>query len=146
MEKEQTFKWVSAGERVPEHSKYVYAKDERGCPLVAFYTPGGKEHEFDCDDDEIPDFITNDIEAGRFLLNEGWYEEVENTGYYDQIIYQRKVTEWLEIKDIVQEEIYCHAGRDGDCVYPDCPQIKDNEPLTTGRHCPLDVGNPERYE
>lgn len=34
---------------------------------------------------------------------------------------------------------YCHAGRDGDCIWKECPQIKDNEPETTGRHCPRDV-------
>lgn len=33
----------------------------------------------------------------------------------------------------------CHANRDGDCVHVNCPQLRDNEPHATGRHCPLDV-------
>lgn len=91
-------KWVSVEERVPKPRKYVHARNEKGSPLVAFYTPGGMEYEFDVDDDDgdLPDFIENDTEAGRFLLKEGWYEECENTGYYERIIYQRNVTEWLE--------------------------------------------------
>lgn len=31
----------------------------------------------------------------------------------------------------------CHAGMDGDCFWKECPQNRDNEPATTGRHCPL---------
>lgn len=37
----------------------------------------------------------------------------------------------------------CHAGRDGDCIWKDCPQLRDNEPTATGRHCPLDVWRDE---
>lgn len=36
---------------------------------------------------------------------------------------------------------YCHGGRDGECNWKRCPQIRDNEPETTGRHCPLDNGD-----
>lgn len=32
----------------------------------------------------------------------------------------------------------CHAGKDGDCTDPRCPQLRDGEPGATGRHCPLD--------
>lgn len=32
----------------------------------------------------------------------------------------------------------CHGGSDGDCYWSGCPQLRDNEPETTGRHCPLD--------
>ena len=32
----------------------------------------------------------------------------------------------------------CQSGRDGDCNWAACPQLRDNEPATTGRHCPLD--------
>lgn len=31
----------------------------------------------------------------------------------------------------------CHAGLDGDCSWEDCPQLRDGEPLTSGRDCPL---------
>jgi hypothetical protein len=32
----------------------------------------------------------------------------------------------------------CAAGRDGECGHALCPQLRDNEPRATGRHCPLD--------
>lgn len=32
----------------------------------------------------------------------------------------------------------CHSGRDGDCAWSECPQIRDGEPHKSGRHCPLD--------
>lgn len=34
----------------------------------------------------------------------------------------------------------CHAGQDGECEWHECPQLRDKEPATTGRHCPLDSG------
>jgi len=37
----------------------------------------------------------------------------------------------------------CHADRDGDCSWFGCPQLRDGEPAATGRHCPLDVRDPE---
>ncbi len=42
---------------------------------------------------------------------------------------------------------HCHAARDGECFWAECPQIRDGEPRATGRHCPLDVGCSRcRYE
>lgn len=35
----------------------------------------------------------------------------------------------------------CHAARDGECHWAVCPQLRDGEPVATGRHCPLDVGH-----
>ncbi|HDL7013678.1 TPA: hypothetical protein PXM26_002012 [Yersinia enterocolitica] len=32
----------------------------------------------------------------------------------------------------------CAAARDGECHHKDCPQLRDNEPVATGRHCPID--------
>jgi hypothetical protein len=32
----------------------------------------------------------------------------------------------------------CASGRDGECGHAQCPQLRDNEPAATGRHCPLD--------
>ena len=32
----------------------------------------------------------------------------------------------------------CQADSDGDCVWSGCPQLRDNEPHATGRHCPWD--------
>lgn len=33
---------------------------------------------------------------------------------------------------------YCHADRDGDCSWQHCPQLRDDEPNKSGRHCPID--------
>lgn len=32
----------------------------------------------------------------------------------------------------------CHSDCDGDCTWKFCPQLRDNEPHATGRHCPND--------
>ena len=34
--------------------------------------------------------------------------------------------------------IRCHASHDGECGWEKCPQLRDEEPLKTGRHCPRD--------
>ncbi|MGB8422244.1 DUF7446 family protein [Paraburkholderia sp.] len=33
----------------------------------------------------------------------------------------------------------CAAGNDGECSHSQCPQLRDGEPMKSGRHCPLDV-------
>lgn len=38
--------------------------------------------------------------------------------------------------------VHCAAGRDGECGHAQCPQLRDNEPRTSGRHCPLDNEGP----
>jgi hypothetical protein len=38
----------------------------------------------------------------------------------------------------------CHADDDGDCVWSGCPQLRDDEPRRSGRHCPRDL--PEHSE
>ena len=40
----------------------------------------------------------------------------------------------------------CRGTRDGDCQHEPgfiCPQLRDNEPYATGRHCPLDIDTEE---
>ena len=53
---------------------------------------------------------------------------------------------WLNRSGIIQEltnELtripQCYAGRDGECHWRFCPQLRDNEPESSNRHCPLDV-------
>lgn len=31
----------------------------------------------------------------------------------------------------------CHGGRDGECIWAQCPQLRDGEPMESGRDCPL---------
>jgi hypothetical protein len=33
----------------------------------------------------------------------------------------------------------CHADRDGDCDWKECPQLREGEPERSARHCPLDT-------
>lgn len=37
----------------------------------------------------------------------------------------------------------CHADRDGECSWAECPQIREGEPAKSGRHCPLDASGGE---
>lgn len=43
------------------------------------------------------------------------------------------------LKSIINYRQRCAAGSDGDCSWPDCPQMRDGEPMKSGRHCPLDT-------
>lgn len=40
----------------------------------------------------------------------------------------------------------CQADCDGECNWKDCPQIMDDEPYKTGRHCPLDAEDRDRAQ
>lgn len=33
---------------------------------------------------------------------------------------------------------HCLSDNDGECEWKDCPQIRDDEPTRSGRHCPRD--------
>lgn len=37
----------------------------------------------------------------------------------------------------------CHSDNDGECEWEGCPQLRDGEPRSTGRHCPLWIDDPE---
>ena len=41
---------------------------------------------------------------------------------------------------------FCHAQKDGECEYSACPQVRDQEPVRSGRHCPLDRDVLERLQ
>lgn len=43
-----------------------------------------------------------------------------------------------QTENSVKEITICQAGKDGECWHKLCPQILENEPETSGRHCPLD--------
>lgn len=40
----------------------------------------------------------------------------------------------------------CQADDDDDCQWEGCPQLRDNEPYKSGRHCPLDAADRNREE
>ena len=39
----------------------------------------------------------------------------------------------------------CRADMDGECGYDFCPQLRDDEPAKSGRHCPLDTNEDGEY-
>jgi hypothetical protein len=53
--------------------------------------------------------------------------------------FERAARQYKEAKTLTR----CAANRDGECGHGQCPQLRDNEPLATGRHCPLDVEDDE---
>ena len=34
---------------------------------------------------------------------------------------------------------HCRSGKDGDCFWEHCPQVRDGESYKSGRHCPHDI-------
>jgi hypothetical protein len=48
-----------------------------------------------------------------------------------------------ELMNEKHEDETCYANRDGECYWSGCPQLRDNEPVRTGRHCPLDKPLPD---
>jgi hypothetical protein len=55
-----------------------------------------------------------------------------------------KVMEEIHYRQSDRRMTRCHSDDDGYCTHEDCPQLRDNEPYKTGRHCPLD--NPPKQE
>lgn len=64
--------------------------------------------------------FTTDLEKGVVIQDKYTYHKV----YYDP---QRRMM------------TRCEADDDGYCTWKDCPQLKDNEPEKSNRHCPLDI-------
>jgi hypothetical protein len=41
---------------------------------------------------------------------------------------------------------HCMSNNDGECDWAECPQLADNEPKATGRHCPRDTETRRRLD
>jgi hypothetical protein len=81
--------------------------------------------------------------AGIAQLCDAYEALREQTEYWHQmaILYADERTEAqanVRAQSIDGKES-CHAGRDGDCIWASCPQLRDGEPLRYGRHCPLSM-------
>jgi hypothetical protein len=103
--------------------------------------------------------ITGTIYAGRVRLQNGFY--TSNSQRHDvtadaiaAVVSHIGVGKSLTLSQdgvpavrIVIEDLAplkgCAAARDGDCSHSECPQLRDNEPHATGRHCPLDTHKEE---
>lgn len=95
-----------------------------------FYTSSGQRHE-----------VTNDvINAVVSHIGIGKHIELSHDG-----VPSLKITiEDLTPRKRVERPIAaCAASRDGECIHSRCPQLRDNEPHATGRHCPLDTHEEE---
>lgn len=59
----------------------------------------------------------------------------------------RKAQGWCPYTTPTQEPASgrCHSDGDGDCQWSGCPQLRDREPETSGRSCPLDLDRAEDW-
>ena len=55
------------------------------------------------------------------------------------------MTQTIDPTEAKAPEPHCQAGKDGDCIWKGCPQLRDDEPVKSGRHCPLDTGVDDEY-
>lgn len=95
-QQEGRLRWVKATERLPENTKEVFGKDEKGKKWTVFYTKGN-EVAIDNLDEEEYEYAEYNENAGEERLVAGWYETCEQrSGIYDEIFLPRKIIEWLE--------------------------------------------------
>lgn len=45
---------------------------------------------------------------------------------------------WNAAIEAAKQACRCHAGKDGECYWEQCPQIRDGEPMKSARYCPYD--------
>jgi hypothetical protein len=91
---EKVYQVVKCSGKLPPNTKPVFAFDAKGNKYSCFYARDKQvAQEFD-DYEDLPDWING--EDDPVTLKEGWYEECENTGYHDLMIYKREIVEWLE--------------------------------------------------
>lgn len=69
-------------------------------------------------------------------IYEGDYSFIDKLPY---IGYITKEGIKLLAKDYSGPLIHCRASSDGECNASHCPQLIENEPYKSGRHCPIDV-------
>lgn len=55
------------------------------------------------------------------------------------------MTQTIDSATAEAPEPHCHAGKDGDCIWKNCPQLRDGEPVKSGRRCPLDIKVDDEY-
>ncbi|MBF0250595.1 MAG: hypothetical protein HQL35_08220 [Alphaproteobacteria bacterium] len=88
----------------------------------------------------------------NFARADGFRDWSDMAAWFDKthgLPFEGVLIQWDELRDSSSENgdefqrrvdagECCRAGRDGDCIHPECPQNRDGEPHATGRHCPLD--------
>lgn len=89
-------------------------------------TPGGKRFAYETEVDALRSLIA------RKKRQKSIYQARINAADGYIALANRELAKHLP------ESPGCHAGRDGDCFWEKCPQIRDGEPAKTGRHCPRD--------
>ena len=67
-------------------------------------------------------------------------ETTERRAFARRLVDEMRREPWTSAASYIEvRSSACHAGSDGDCAWEMCPQIRDGEPVATGRHCPLDA-------
>lgn len=90
--------------------------------------------------------ISEQREHGRFFGNFGIVSGPGFLAYATDLPAGTKliVTARIELPPAPERPLVrCAAGRDGECFHSQCPQLRDGEPVKSGRHCPLDVRDEE---
>jgi len=91
--------------------------------------------------------LTDEPAASR--VPDGWKlvpinstQEMINAAYVHEVaLFGAGHAAMLSVAPSIEEGeplLRCAAATDGECSHPQCPQIRDNEPHKTGRHCPID--------
>ncbi|AKP34680.1 hypothetical protein [Yersinia aleksiciae] len=99
--------------------------------------------------DELADrvqFVTGSIRMSFDPLNCKGHQIVPFMNFNSllRIVEMYRTTETYHLAGVVMRPQFekplerCAAARDGECHHKDCPQLRDNEPMATGRHCPID--------
>ncbi|HDV5954468.1 TPA: hypothetical protein RJI64_004148 [Yersinia enterocolitica] len=99
--------------------------------------------------DELADrvqFVTGGIRMSFDPLNCKGHQIVPFMNFNSllRIVEMYRTTETYHLAGVVMRPQFekplerCAAARDGECHHKDCPQLRDNEPMATGRHCPID--------
>lgn len=70
----------------------------------------------------------------------------DHDGFGAPIMDHAKEPQPTDIRKFYGTGSACKAHRDGDCDWVLCPQLRDKEPATSGRHCPRDARQQEPVE
>lgn len=122
----------------PEHAREFAAGVECG---GSFLGGGLSAYAYPADESRLREEI-GDPEFGR--PREAEKAIVEAKKRLDADVVDR--TKLTPYRQKLADEGHCMADADGDCVWKGCPQIRDGEPMKSGRSCPRWVETRRRLD
>ena len=133
--------WIPVSKGMPDNGKnvlvFVAVPGRRGGTItVANHIDDRTEEASDEALGYADEWAVYDEDTDTYWCPEGWYERQVANDAYGLMLLTDPVVAWMPLP--AKPENYCHAGRDGECEWHDCPQLRDGEPARSGRHCPLD--------